>query len=268
MTLNKLKNIVAASGILLGFLAANAAHAASPCDQMVAFGYPNTGPGHTQMICRLGYVVEYDLDKKLPRYSAEWLLVENIPNKVKRSSLWRASPDIPAGQRAELSDYEGQSEGPGQPMYDRGHLTPYEDLRKNTAQAIQSNTLDQVFPQEFHFNRGLWRSIENKTRGWAKVQQQGLYVMTGPKLTGYTSYIGANKIPVPTHVFKVVIDKQNMQGVAFYAPNVSPAPGVKPETYQVTIAYVEMMTGYNFTPALLDLSQASLLKDRVGSEFK
>lgn len=233
-----------------------AAFAASPCDQMFAFGYPTqTAVQDVTPLCRINYFVEHDNTKKIPLYSAELLLKQYFSGNNKRVNAFKADPDLHESQRAELSDYDK--------AYDRGHMTPFEDAKYKSAASLQTFYLSNMVPQDLHLNRGLWRAIENQTRKYATANPNGVYVVTGPVFQGKYKTIGAG-VAVPTSVFKVIIDKQTKQGVGYLVPNTSPKAGVTPDTYKVSISEVEKATGLNFTPALQDAS----FKNVIGAEFK
>jgi endonuclease G, mitochondrial len=232
------------------------AFAASPCDQMFAFGYPTqTTVQDTTKLCRINYYVEHDNTRKVPLYSAELLLKEYFSGKNKRVNAFKPDPDVEEGKRAELSDYDKR--------YDRGHMTPFEDTKYKSAASLQTFYLSNMVPQNLHLNRGLWRAIENRTRRFAFNRPQGVYVITGPVYAGKYKTIG-NGVAVPTSIFKVVIDKKTKQGVGYIVPNTKPKAGVTPETYKVPISEVEKATGLNFTPSLKNDS----FKTAIGEGFK
>jgi endonuclease G len=227
---------------------------------MVPYGYPvptNNVSQNTTPLCRIAYTVLHDNTRKVPLYSAELLLIENIPSKNKRVNAFKADPDLLPGKRAELSDYSE--------LYDRGHMTPFEDARKNSAAALQTFYLSNMVPQDLHLNRGLWRALENKTRKWAQASSSGLYVITGPVFNGPKKVLG-NGVGIPSHVFKVVIDRSTNQGIGFIIPNAGPAKGAKLESYQVTITNVERMTGLNFMP-MAPYSNGVAIRDSMGPQF-
>lgn len=234
-------------------------YAESHCDTMVPYGYPvvTAGSANTTPLCRIAYTVLHDDARKVPLYSAELLLIENIPSKNKRVNAFKADPDLPPGKRAELSDYSE--------LYDRGHMTPFEDARKNSAAALQTFYLSNMVPQELHLNRGLWRSLENKTRKWAQASDAGLYVITGPVFTGANKVLG-DGVAIPTYVYKVIIDRTTGQSVGFIVPNAGPAKGTKLQTYRVTVQTVEQATGINFLPSASP-DAANALRTSTGSQF-
>lgn len=244
---------------LLAFLAATiistSAFAASTCDQMLPFGYPTLQVKDTTRLCRLNYVVEHDNARKVPAYSAELLLKEYSSGTNKRVNAFKADPDLLPNQRAELSDYNKK--------YDRGHMTPFEDTKYKTAASLQTFYLSNMVPQDLHLNRGLWRSIENKTRKYVASEKTGLYIITGTVFVGNEKTIG-NGVIVPPSLYKIIIDKKQKQGVAWLVPNRKPKVGETPDTFKVPISVIEKATGANFTPALKDGS----FKSVIGKEFQ
>ena len=241
---------------LFALVLSTSAYATSSCDQMVAYGYPQTSvPLESTQLCRIAYTVSHNDKRKTPIYSAELLLKENSSGTNKRINAFKADPDLQPGQRAELSDYNKE--------YDRGHMTPFEDTKENSAAALQTFYLSNMAPQNLHLNRGLWRTIENHVRIYAAKSQSGVYVITGPIYDGSPITIG-NGVAVPSRFFKVVIDKVTNQGIAYIVPNISPVAGVSYSTYAVPISDVEKVVGINFTPSLVDGS----FKQVIGAEFK
>jgi len=244
---------------ILTFLAAvtlsTAAFADSHCDQMVPFGYPQTQVTDTTQLCRIAYTVNHDNARKVPVYSAEFLLPENFKGKNKRVNAFKADPDLHPTQRADLNDYDKK--------YDRGHMTPFEDTKANPVASLQTFYLSNMVPQDLHLNRGMWRTIENRTRNYVDNAGHGLYVITGPVFDGKPKTIGEG-VAVPTRLYKVVIDKESMQGIAFLVPNSSPKAGDSYDKFITTITEVERVTGINFTPTLKNTE----FKNVVGKEFK
>lgn len=241
--------------VLAAFLFSGVAYAASPCDQMLPFGYPTVQLIDTTTLCRLNYVVEHDNVRKVPVYSAELLLKEYFSGTNKRVNAFKADPDLPADKRADLNDYDKR--------YDRGHMTPFEDTKYKSAASLQTFYLSNMIPQDLHLNRGLWRSIENQTRKYAARNPRGVYVITGPVFAKKYATIGEG-VGVPTSVYKVIIDKETKQGVGYLVPNKNPKQGANANMYKVPISTIEKATGINFTPDLRDVS----FKDVIGKEFQ
>lgn len=252
--MKKLLSFVAAAMLSASVYAEPVSH----CDQMVAYGYPTAEVRDTTTLCRMNYVVEHNNHLKVPLYSAELLLKQYSSGKNKRVNAFKADPDLEPDQRADLNDYDKR--------YDRGHMTPFEDTKYNSAASLQTFYLSNMVPQNLHLNRGLWRAIENQTRKYAANHQNGVYVITGPVFDdSNVTTIGEN-VGVPTRIFKVIIDKEHNQGVAWLVPNLDPQEGDTPDKFKVTISEVEEATGINFTPKLKNSAQT--FKHIIGKEFQ
>jgi len=65
---------------------------------------------------------------------------------------------------------------------------------------------------------------------------------------GYLT-IGANKVGVPTHMWKVIVDRKGPKAIAFFFPN-EPLQVKDLPKYAVSIADIEGMTQINFMPQL------------------
>ena len=66
--------------------------------------------------------------------------------------------------------------------------------------------MSNMSPQDPSFNRGIWKKLEEQIRSWA-VGNKEIYVVTGPVLTnGPYQTIGINKVAIPKHYYKVVLD--------------------------------------------------------------
>jgi endonuclease G len=244
--------------LALAFSSAAAMAVDENCDKLVPYGYPQLAHGDSQPttpLCRIAYTVLHDNTKKVPLYSAELLLIENIPVKIKRVNAFKADPDLAPEDRADLADYDHR--------YDRGHMTPFEDARKSSAAALQTFYLSNMVPQNLHLNRGLWRRLENKTRSWAKHSKAGVFVITGPIFANSPVKTIGEGVAVPTHIYKVVIDRFSNQGIGFIIPNAEPVAGAELRSYAVTIAKVQDATGLIFTP---NLRNAQFI-NRIGVEF-
>src|SRR5690606_1074942 len=88
------------------------------------------------------------------------------------------------------------------------------------------------------------------------VENQSLYVVTGPVLTNITpKIIGQNKIAVPKYFYKVIVDNElpEIKGIAFILPNEASSQSL--QHYVVSIDSVENLTGINFFPQLFPVQE-------------
>lgn len=191
---------------------------------------------------------------------AEWVayILErtqlDMPN-VKRTDNFRADLDI-STRSADPNDYRGSG-------YDRGHLVPAADMAFGVEAMSTTFLMSNISPQVHTFNGGIWRELEELTRGWAKYFKR-LYVVSGPILTeAPIEYIGRNKVAVPSAFFKVLldIDEPEQKGIAFLIPNAkSDAPL---QDYMLSIDSLESITGFDFYPDLLE----DQVEEKLESEF-
>lgn len=251
---------------VLLLVASSFTFAASSCDKMMPYGYPVVSPSlqiHGTKLCRIAYFVNHNDSYLVPIYSASWLLPENLDGENTRINAFKPDPDLPVGGRAELADYINDPQEDGT-EYDRGHMVPVDDMRKDSAAMLQSFYLSNMVPQDYRNNRGIWKSIEGHVRKWAKARPGGLYVFSGPIFdTWPPATIGPSHVGVPTRLFKVVINKATGQGVAFLVNNGPYAHGVSYTSVMTTIKEVEEIAKINFAP----LSASTTLKTQIGAEF-
>lgn len=212
----------------------------------IIYGYPST----TGIILyRNGYVLDHDNAKKVASWVGYHLTDTYLVQNVKRTDDFRPDPDLPKGQRSELIDYDHSG-------YDRGHLAPAEDMRRDKQTESETFLLSNMAPQVgVGFNRGVWKDLESKVRSWAK-QRKNIYVITGPIYENQNyKTIGPNKVAVSTSFYKIIVSctpsGENLDAIAFIIPN-KPIPSDALAKYITTIDEVEKQTGLDFLCELND----------------
>jgi len=212
------------------------------CPQFVLRGAP-VSPivENDQYICKLNYAIHYRNDTKTPEYVVEHLTKEALTGPAKRKDDFRPDPSIPPQHQAQLSDYAGMP-------YDRGHISPAGNNTQNAAIMSESFFLSNMMPQVPNNNRGIWKQLETYIRNWV-MEGNDIYVVSGTVYgSGYQS-IGANKVGVPTHVWKVVVDRTHGKAIGFFMPNL-PLPVADLPKYAVPVTQVEQYTGLHFLPQI------------------
>ncbi|KPK87010.1 MAG: hypothetical protein AMS27_03610 [Bacteroides sp. SM23_62_1] len=156
-----------------------------------------------------------------------------------RSDNFRADTGVVTGS-AIPDDYRGSG-------YDRGHLVPAADMKWSPTAMRESFLMSNMSPQKPGFNRGIWRRLEEKVRDWA-VQNDSIFVITGPGMSGTNEFIGENRVAVPAYYFKIIVDISypTYKGIAFLMENNSATGDLF--NYAVTIDSIENLTGFNFFP--------------------
>jgi endonuclease G len=199
---------------------------------------------------REGYALAEDARLKIPVWVQYELRPEDLKDSVERSKKFVADPSIPAGSRAEVSDYKGTG-------FDQGHMAPAADMGRNQQVMDDCFLLSNIAPQVgIGFNRQIWKKLEDDVRGWVK-ERGTLTIIIGPvfAVTGNTvSYqvIGNDYVAVPTYFFKIIVDannKDNITALAFLMPN-KDLRGHDLNEFLVSIDEIEKLTGLDFLSAL------------------
>ena len=218
----------------------------------ILYGYPSTTG---VVLYRKGYVLDHDNIKKEAIWVSYHLTDKYLVQNVKRADDFRPDSDLPKGQRSERIDYDKSG-------YDRGHLAPAEDMRRDKQTESETFLLSNMTPQIGPgFNRGIWKELEAKVRRWAK-QRKNIYVMTGPIFENKNyKTIGPNRVAVPTSFYKIIVScapkGENLDAIAFILPN-KPIPSRILRSYITTIDEVEKETGLDFLHDLDDQIEIKL----------
>jgi endonuclease G len=106
-------------------------------------------------------------------------------------------------------------------------------------------------PQEPGFNRGIWSKLEQLVRTWA-VDNEAVYVVTGPILEEGLKRIGPDSVAVPKYYYKVILDNRqpSIKGIGFILPNCGSSEPLG--NFAVSIDSVEAVTGIDFFYKLPD----------------
>lgn len=246
--------------IFIGFIFSGCATVSPPtissrkslsCNEHILYGYPSTTG---TILYRKGYVLEHDNNKKVATWVSYHLTDKYLVQNVKRTNDFRPDPDLPKGQRSELIDYDKSG-------YDRGHLCPAEDTRRDKQTESETFFLSNMTPQIGSFNRGSWKDLEAKVRDWAK-QRKNIYIITGPifKNQNYKT-IGPNKVAVSTSFYKIIVSCSSsgkaLDAIAFILPNKKNST-IELQRYITTIDEIERETGLDFMHDLDDQIETRL----------
>jgi endonuclease G len=201
----------------------------------------------TRQLCYRGFAVLNSGVTRTPLWSAEHLTAQRVQaaEGLPRKNTFRADPNLPKAERAELKDYKGYG-------YDRGHMAPNSDM-PDAASQNESFTLANMVPQDGDNNSGLWRHIEESVRNLAE-RDGDLYVVTGPIFDGDTVKQINGRVMVPTKVFKAIYDVKKQQASVYLVDN---APGDK---YRViTLEQLEEISGIEVFPGLSEKARTAKL---------
>lgn len=185
----------------------------------------NIHDGELPMIKDSTYFIRSEKGRYAMNYSpshgsSEWVAYRLMRSdlkgeKVKRTTKFRPDSTVIARgwHSATDSDYYRSS-------YNRGHLVPSSDRIKNKTENVATFSYANVAPQHPRLNSGVWLMIESKVKEWAYAYNE-VYIVAGSIIEDDSTYIGTNKITIPTHFYKCVALKYNGEwyGVGFVTPN-------------------------------------------------
>lgn len=203
---------------------------------------PRTRPSE-RVISHTGYAFLYSEAHEQSRWVAYELTAEETQKRFERSDRFRPDPKV-SSETASDADYRRSG-------YDRGHLAPASDMGWSEQAMEESFYYSNISPQEPSFNRGIWKRLEEQVRQWA-IENEAIYVVTGPVLTDQLPNIGSNKVSIPEYFYKALLHYRNgkPKAIAFLMPN---AASKEPITsFAISIDSLEEVTGLDFFHALPD----------------
>ena len=209
---------------------------------------PATNPNDI-IITHTGYSLAYNEKYEQASWVAYTLTKEKTNQLFSRTDKFIPDPYVKSGT-ANNKDYSASG-------YDRGHLAPAADMGWSSTTMDESFYYSNMSPQVPGFNRGIWKKLEEQVRTWA-IENDSIYVVTGPVLTGSLPSIGANKVAVPKYFYKVILDytRPEIKGIGFIIQN---TPSKEPlQHFAVTIDSVEKFCGIDFFPALPDEEETAI----------
>ncbi|MCG9683523.1 DNA/RNA non-specific endonuclease [Vibrio sp. Isolate23] len=213
---------------------------AQTCGQHLDVGLPSYHSD--QVLCRSGYAVGYNYQKKNPDWVAYHITAESVNASYKRSNSFKEDTELPDYARSTLNDYSASG-------YDRGHLAPSATMDFSQESMTQSFLMSNMSPQRPGFNRVGWRILEEHVRDLANEYNE-LYVITGPIYRGNEASIGDNVV-IPSAFYKVILDPYFNDAIAFVVPHrdVSSSELVN---FVTTVDDVEQQTGLDFFSLISD----------------
>ena len=203
---------------------------------------PQTNP-KDNVINHTGFSLLYNETHEQASWVAYQLTNEETIKIAERTDKFIIDPKVKSGSASD-KDYEGSG-------FDRGHLAPASDMGWSSTTMAESFYYSNMSPQSPSFNRGIWKKLEELVRTWA-VENEAVYIVTGPVLISGLQSIGPNKVSIPNYYYKVILDYSdpNIKGIGFILPNVGSTMNL--QNYAVSIDSVERFTGINFFPLLSD----------------
>lgn len=208
------------------------------CVQQAPYGFPSTKKITVQSICRTGYFTVNDLKAKIPVYVSYVLKPENAVGCVARDTSFEVDRSLPPGSRAGNRDYAKSG-------YDIGHMANAADLKWSEQAQSTAAILSNAAPQLPALNRGIWKKLEDTTRGWAVSRENTLLIYTGPIYNQVQDpTIGKGRVTVPHAFFKIIVDTVTSEAQVFIFAHEGSSQEL--DTFITSLAEVQRRTGIVF----------------------
>lgn len=191
----------------------------------------------SQVIEHTGYRVSYNQTWCIPNWVEYELTATEVEGQFPRRGGFCPDPQV-NGYTAETSDYTRSG-------WDRGHMAPAADMKWSEKVMLESFYLSNICPQDNGLNSGLWLSLEERARYWAK-KDSYVYIVCGPIMEETYETIGANGVAIPKGFFKVFCKriKGKYVGIGFIFPNTNCSGDIF--DFSCSIDKVEEVTGHDF----------------------
>ena len=218
--------------------------------RFLAVHAPWGAPAAELLIQRPAYLLGFHPQRKLCRW---------VSYKVRRGGGegevgYALDPLLPSrfqlsGSAYKRSDYERGT------LITQSHLGNLSSRNRKTALYYSV-----VAPQARALNRSTLKKLENFSLQAAAAYEQ-VWLLAGPVLGDTLGWLDG--APIPSHYFYILVRGEFTESadvLAFLFPNSPQATENQLETYLVTVAHIESLTGLNFFPKLAQGRQGILEK--------
>lgn len=230
--------------------------------QLASVGLPATA-SCDEVIYHTALALVYDEKYEQAKWVAHMLLPDVATGTEGRTNDFRPDPLIKTGSavdedyalKVKTSEGKTKTEGFG---YDRGHLAPSADFRYSKKALSESYFYSNMSPQTPGLNRGRWSDLEDAMRNYCVKENTPLFVVTGGVLQEGLPQLerGTNRVSIPQHYYKVVLDLEHGRAIGFIMPNAKCEYSL--QHYICSIDSVEKVTGINFFYKLDDQQEESI----------
>lgn len=208
------------------------------CKSQLPFGTPKVmvdWKTNTALLCKTAYATLNDMDAKIPVWTAYVLTPEHAVGCEKRSNDFDPDPSVPI--MALPNDYDNSG-------YDRGHLANDADMSWDKVVERESFLMTNMAPQTPKLNRGAWKRLEVAIRHWSVTYGHSYLIYAGPIYSTKEDKKIGKGVVVPQEFFKIVIDLDTKESVAFVMKQYPNTSLYKDK--QKTIEVIENMTALSF----------------------
>lgn len=235
-----MKNLLALVLLAISFATSAAVGPALSLDQCkdeALYGFPTTKKTSTTKICRTGYVLEHNNLARVPVWVSYVLTPTNATGCFPRITNFTQEPSLPRGASATAKQYAKSG-------FDIGHMANNSDMRWSAKTEEESNLFANAAPQLPEFNRGIWKKLEDGTRGWALSRKNPIQIYIAPAIDSTSQFMPNTNIPVPVGFVKILIDTVTQDVQVFYFRHEGSKANLS--TFLTTLPDVQQKTGVVF----------------------
>lgn len=207
------------------------------CAIHAPWGAPKSQKPNVTRECREGYYISHDNDARIPVWGAWQVRYDRVNGCWPRTNAFARNQHLPYS--ATPSDYAGSG-------YDKGHLANDAHQTWDEGPSYESFLMTNMMPQLPGLNRGIWKLLETATGAWAFERKTTLIVYAGAIYDSSSDpKIGRSGVVIPQGFFKIIIDQQTNEALAFVFPHREDL-GKDLARVQTTIADIERFSGITF----------------------
>ena len=231
---------------------------------------PPSNAANEEMLLQNEWVIWYDSDLRMPLWVAYRFTKAEAKRKVyPRLDCFRRDPRLSDSDASLCEDYKSSG-------FDRGHLLPANDAKRNQAMMDNSFLLSNMAPQLGNFNQKIWMRLETHVNDWA--EESGVYVVTGAifdrnndRLRDSDDQVARippkNRVGRATHFYKIIMHQRPsgvIDTISFLMPHDNRLFGANDgrdaylKTKIASIDDIEEMTGIDFFPNMPAMRQAKI----------
>ncbi len=204
------------------------------CAGEAIYGFPSVRKEDTTKICRKAYVLEYDNQAKILIWASYLLTPIETTGCNKRSNSFTIDISLRPNARSTAKDYSKSG-------YDMGHIVNAADMLWDYDAENESFLMSNMTPQLPEFNRGIWKKLEDSTRGWTLNRNHPLQIYAGTVYNREQDARIGRGVTVPHGFWKVIIDTETSEVMAFKFDNVGSKENLS--TFITSLAEVQRATG-------------------------
>lgn len=161
------------------------------------FGIPRSQNSRVMNLYSPGYICGYDTVLHLPIWVAYQMWdSEEWNGSINRTDCFRLDPRLPKHHQITHADYTNSG-------FDRGHLKPANDAKKDEFDQLNSFVMTNMAPQYGHMNRKEWMAIEGYCNAISRKDTvKRAYMITGSIVGENPEWI-KGKVAIPEAYYKI-----------------------------------------------------------------